>query len=207
MGLASLGAIAQYTDEHNQGEFFIGYSNGQVDTGFGGFTSVNTGIGDRSTFHGFNASGVYNFSRYVGLKFDGSGTYNNARFSFPVTTGGTTQTVSFDTKNSLYNLLAGVQIKENSVKKKFKPFIHGLVGVGHARINVSNLTCTSTPMINCAQIVDTSENGFSTVVGGGLDIRINDKFDFRAFQVDYNPIIFDESTAHNFRFGIGIVIK
>src|SRR6185295_9780622 len=91
---ASISAMAQYTADHNQAEFFIGYSNGQIDTGFAGFTSANTGLGYRSTFHGLNASGVYKFGSYVGLKGDLSGTYNNTRFAFPVTTGGTTQTVS-----------------------------------------------------------------------------------------------------------------
>ena len=205
--MASVGAMAQTSSDYNKTELFLGYSNGQVDTGFEGFTSQDTGVGNRTTFHGFNASGVYNFSRYVGVKGDVSGTYNNTRFSFPVTTGGTTQTVSFNTSNSLYNVLGGIQIKENSSDKKLKPFIHGLVGIGHGRVKVSDLNCISTPMINCAQIGDFTETGFAAAIGGGLDIRVNDKIDFRAFQLDYNPVIFDESTANNFRIGIGIVIK
>lgn len=203
--LSSVFAMAQ--DEYKKGEFFIGYSNGQVDTGLEGFTSANTGIGDRSTFHGFNTSGVYNFNRYVGLKGDLSGTYNSTRFSFPVTTGASTQTVSFDTKNALYNVLGGIQVKDNSVDTKFKPFVHALAGLGHGKINVRNVTCTTTANINCAQIVSESESGLAGAFGGGLDIRLSDRVDLRAFQVDYNPIKFDESTAHNFRFGIGIVIK
>src|SRR5436190_7093726 len=206
---ASISAMAQYSADHNQAEFFIGYSNGQVDTGFEGITSANTGVGDRSTFHGFNVSAVYNFGRYVGLKGDLSGTYNTTRFSFPVTTGTTTQTVSFDTNNSLYNFVGGVQIKDNSTEKTFKPFVHAMAGVGHGRTNVNNLTCTSTPLINCAQIINETATGFAAVLGGGLDIKVSDKIDIRAFQADYNPIVFDEGrgTTHNFRFGVGVVFK
>lgn len=203
--LSSVFAFAQ--DEYKKGEFFIGYSNGQVDTGIEGFTSADTGIPDRSTFHGFNAAGVYNFSRYVGLKGDVSGTYNNTRFSFPVTTGTTTQTVTFDTNNALYNVLGGIQVKDNLVDKKFKPFVHAMAGLGHGKVEVSNLTCTSTSMINCDQITGGSQNGFAMVFGGGLDIRLSDRIDLRAIQVDYNPIKFDENSTNNYRFGVGIVIK
>lgn len=204
--LSSVFAFAQ--SDYKKGEFFIGYSNGQVDTGIlEGFTSAQTGVPDRSTFHGFNAAGVYNFSHYVGLKGDVSGTYNNTRFSFPLTTGGTTQTVSFDTNSSLYNVVGGIQVKDNSVDKKFKPFVHAMGGVGHGKTSISNLTCTSTVNINCGQIVDSSENGLGMVFGGGLDIRLSDRIDLRAFQADYNPIVFDESHTNNFRFGVGIVFK
>jgi hypothetical protein len=208
LSLVTLAAVfVSAQDDYKKGEFFVGYSNGQVDTGFSGFTSVPTGIGDRTTFHGFNTSGVYNLGRYVGVKADVSGTYNTTRFSFPVTTGATTQTVSFDTSNALYNVLGGVQIKDNSTEKRFKPFVHALGGLGHARAKISNVTCTTTVMINCAQILEASENGFAAALGGGIDIRVNDRIDFRLVQIDYNPVILDESTSHNYRFGIGIVFK
>jgi hypothetical protein len=119
--------MAQTTDIQKN-EFYIGYSNGQVDNGPMPATQANTGIGDRSTFHGFEVAGVHNFGRYFGVKGDVSGTYNSTSFSFPVGA----QTVSFDTKNSLYNVLGGVQIKDNAVDKKFKPFVHALAGIGHA---------------------------------------------------------------------------
>lgn len=207
--LSSVFVAAQASDDYKKGEFFIGYSNGQVDNELDGFTQANLGIGERSTFHGVNASGVYNVSRYFGVKGDVSGTYNSTRFSFPVTTGGVTQTVSFDTKNSLYNVLGGVQVKDNSVEKTFKPFVHGLAGIGHGRIKISGVNCATTNLISCNQIVSESETGFAVAVGGGLDIRLSDRIDLRAFQADYNPIWFGEGTGmtNNFRFGIGIVIK
>lgn len=203
----ALAAAAQ--DDYKKGEFFIGYSNGQVDTGLDGFTQAETGVGNRTSFNGFNAAGVYNFNRYVGVKGDVSGTYNSTRFSFPVTAGGVTQTVTFNTQNSLYNVLGGIQIKDNSTTKTVKPFAHALGGLGMERIKVSNVNCVTTSTIICGQIADQTENGLAGAFGGGLDIRLSDRVDLRAVQLDYNPIMFGDGTgtSHNFRIGVGIVIK
>lgn len=200
-------AFGQNSTDYKKSEFYVGYSNGQVDTGVDSGSSVNSFFRDRANFHGFEVAGVANLSRYFGLKGDVSGTYNSTRFSFPVTTGATTQTVSFDTKNSLYNILGGIQVKDNTSEGRFKPFAHALAGLGHGRTSVSNVTCTTTTSINCADIADSSDNGFSMVFGGGLDIKVNDKIDIRAFQVDYNPIRFNGTFDNNLRLGVGIVIK
>ena len=57
-------ALAQSNDEYKKTEFFVGYSNGQLD-------------GSDISFHGLNASGVYNLTRYVGIKGDFSATHHN----------------------------------------------------------------------------------------------------------------------------------
>jgi hypothetical protein len=203
----ALGVFAFGQGDYKKGEFYIGYSNGQVDTGVDTGNSVNSVLRDRANFNGFEVAGVYNASRYIGIKGDISGTYNSNRFSFPVTTGTATQTVTVDTKNSLYNIVGGIQVKDNANQGRFKPFAHAMVGAGHGRTKVDNITCTTTTSINCGDFGEDSQTGFAGVFGGGLDIRVNDRVDFRAFQVDYNPIRFDGGTDHNIRFGIGIVIK
>src|SRR5688572_12916686 len=93
-------------DDFKPAEFFVGYSNGQVDTGLDSGSSVGDFFRDRANFHGFNVSGVYNVSRYFGIKGDVSGTYNNTRFSetFVDPATSTTYTASFKTTNSLYNV-------------------------------------------------------------------------------------------------------
>lgn len=205
MVTASTFAFAQ--TDYNKGEFFVGYSHGQVDSGVDSGDSVKSFFRDRIGFNGFETSGVYNVSRYIGIKGDVSGTYKSTVFTFPVTTGASTQTVTVDTKNSLYNFLGGVQIKDNANEGRFKPFAHALVGAGHGRTRVNSLTCTTTANINCTDIGSVNDTGLAGAFGGGLDVRINDRVDFRAFQVDYNPIKFENTTDHNVRFSIGIVIK
>ena len=204
--LMSLAVFAQ-TSDYKKAEVFVGYSNNQVDSGLSvdeNFDGIND---DRSSFHGFNVSGVYNFSRYLGVKGDISGTYNNKRFDFTVpTVPPSTGQVSFVTNNSLYNFLGGIQIKDNASDKRLKPFAHILAGVGHGRIKVKNVVCD--PDVDCSGIAGSvSETGLAGAFGGGLDVKLSDRVDLRAIQVDYNPIRFDGATTHNVRFGIGLVFK
>lgn len=199
--------VAAQPNDYKKGEFFVGYSGNNVDTGFD-----DEDLGDffdkRKTFHGFEVSGVYNFSRYVGLKGDFSAGYNKTRFDFnippiPPEPGGQ---IAFDTNSSVYNYLAGIQIKDNSSEKRVKPFAHILAGAGHARVKIKNLTCD--PSIDCTGISGTVlETGFAGAFGGGLDIKLSDRVDLRLIQIDYNPIRLDGTTTNNFRFGIGFVFR
>lgn len=204
--VSSVFAMAQ-TSEYKKAEFFVGYSNGQIDTGFDSGSTVSSFLDDRINFNGVNVSGVYNVSRYFGIKGDVSATYNKTRFSFPVTTGSTTQNVSFDMNSSLYNFLGGVQVKDNSSEKRFKPFAHALVGAAHARADVKNVVCTNTITVNCNDITlaDGGETGLAGAIGGGIDIKLTKKIDLRAIQVDYNPVRIDGVTSHNMRIGVGLV--
>lgn len=208
--IASVFSFAQTSSDYRKTEFFAGYSNQQVDTG----ANSNTGnaardfFNDRLSFNGFEVSGVYNVSRYVGLKGDFSGAYRKVNFGFTTGTGTTANTVTLRTNNSLYNALGGVQFKDNSSDTRVKPFAHVLAGIGHARTNVSNITCSSSTVTNCSSLADNySDTGLAGAFGGGLDIKLSDKIDFRAVQVDYNPIRLNGQTDHNVRFGIGFVIK
>lgn len=201
------------SDGYKKGEFFVGYSNGQVDTGLGDvdeeFPGVDIDVDERETFHGFNASGVYNVSRYFGVKGDVSGVYNSRNFAFevPVVVGSAggvgTGTVAFETDNSLYNFLGGVQIKDNSNSGTFKPFAHALAGAAHGRTKITNVSC---PIgVDCSLLVSGSETGFAGAFGGGIDIRLSNRFQIRAIQVDYNPIWFDGGRQDNIRLGVGVV--
>ena len=196
---------AQNSNEHKSGEFFIGYSNGQVDTGLGEIDDdLGLDLDDRESFHGFNVSGVYNMSRHFGLKGDVSAVYSNRGFSFSVpTTGGGTGSVGFETKSSLYNFLGGVQIKDNSKSGRLKPFVHAMVGAAHARIKLSGLGCSIG--VDCSVFEGGSESNLSGAFGGGLDIRLSNRVQLRLIQADYNPIWFDGGRQNNFRFGFGLV--
>lgn len=206
LALASVSAFAQFRD-YKKGEFFVGYSNNQVDTGVSPNDDFSDLVGERETFHGFETAGVYNFSRYVGVKGSISGTYNNKSYAFtvPIDPDGTGQ-VSFDTNNSLYNFLGGLQFKDNSSEARVKPFAHAMIGAGHGRVKVKNLICDTD--VDCAGFSGTtSETGFSAALGGGIDIKLGNRVDLRLIQVDYNPIRFDNATTHNVRFGFGFVFK
>ncbi len=195
-------------DDYKKGEFFVGYSNNQVDTGIEPGDIPGDPIEKRQGFNGFNVSGVYNVSRYVGLKADVSGAYRSDSFNFSAPNGsGGTSNVSFDANSSLYNVLGGVQFKDNSSDAKVKPFAHALVGAGIGRVKIKNVNCSTG--IDCSPFtaIDESETGLAGAFGGGLDVKLSNRVDLRVVQVDYNPIRFDGGTTNNFRIGIGLVFK
>jgi hypothetical protein len=199
----SLTAVVIAQDGYKKGEVFVGYSFGQVDVDFDANRTTHL-YENRAGHDGFNASGVFNVSRYFGIKGDVSGTYNNSRFSFQVPVGvlsNPIQTVAFDSKNSLYNILGGVQIKDNASKGRFKPFAHVLVGAGIRRNRIEPMTCIA--IIPCP--TSNNETALAGAFGGGLDVRVNDRFSVRVIQADYNPIKYDSGVSHNKRFSFGVV--
>lgn len=202
--LAASATFAQ--DDYKKGEFFVGYSNGQVDTGVDTGDSPVDFFRDRENFNGVNVAGVYNVSRWLGVKGDISATFNDTDISTSFTGNTGTNTISAETKNSLYNFLAGVQVKDNSNEGVIKPFAHGMVGAAHARTKFDNFACTGP---DCGLIIAPSESysdtGFGAVVGGGVDFRLNNRVQIRAIQVDYNPTRIGGDWQNNLRIGAGIV--
>ncbi|MFN0278446.1 MAG: outer membrane beta-barrel protein [Pyrinomonadaceae bacterium] len=204
--ISSVLASAQNSDDYKKGKFFIGYSHGLVDGSTYRFVDTQQGFGDTgpSKFHGFNAAGVYNVSRYVGLKADFSGTYNGGNINISVNP---TTSITGRADNSLYNVLGGVQFKDNSSDRRLKPFAHFLAGVGLARTKVE---AACAPTANCTGVIppaSSNETGFSGAFGAGFDLKLNDRFDLRLVQMDYNPVNLDSGMLHNVRIGVGIVIK
>ncbi|HKX83205.1 MAG TPA: outer membrane beta-barrel protein [Pyrinomonadaceae bacterium] len=195
-------ASGQASDDYKKFEVFAGYSNNLVESPFDEEDPLGDSSLSRSSFHGFNTSAVVNLNRYIGLKADVSGNYKNRNFNFSTPEGA----IRFDTDESLYNFLGGVQIKNNSVDKKFKPFVHALVGAGHLRVKVDNVSCPTG--LDCGFITGReSTTGFAGAFGGGIDIKVNDHIDFRLVQVDYNPVRIEGMTQQNVRFGIGLVFR
>lgn len=200
-------ARAQSSDDYKRFEFFGGFSHNRVDTGGAGDGLGLTNGAERTGFNGFNASVTGNVARRFGLKFDVSGHFKrqgDADFSICVdaTTGG----ICFSPRAeaALYNFLGGVQFKDNGTAARVKPFAHLLVGAAHAKVTFDNDPCVDALGFAC--LTDQSETGVAGAVGGGLDIRLSERFDLRAVQLDYNPTRLGGGTQHNFRVGVGIVI-
>jgi Outer membrane protein beta-barrel domain len=196
-------------DDYRRFEVYGGYSHNRADVGPvedfdpGDDLEFDDIFDEREGFNGFNASVVGNFSRYLGAKFDYS--YHQKSFS----AGADNTTIR------LHNILGGIQVKDNSTERTWKPFAHALAGVGRTSADLTELDNS---------LEDFEDTGFAAAIGGGLDVRVSPRIDIRLFQIDYNPMRFDFSdfgaigipgtptptgdqrrTLHNFRIGIGIV--
>lgn len=208
-------------DEYKKYEFFGGYSAMHVDN-LAGDTSnaaVNDVLGEKQTLRGFNLAVGYNFHKYVGAKFDYSFHTREDNFSRPLGSG------TIDT--TLQNFLGGIQIKNNSHDgPTFKPFGHALFGVAVQKVDVDS---PQLPQLFGISDWHTNETSFAMAFGGGLDIKLNHRFDIRAVQVDWNiikrgdqqtgivlvptpfqtvgtPFVIPGTRQDNLRLGVGIVI-
>ena len=81
--------------------------------------------------------------------------------------------------------MGGPQFKLKN-DSRIEPFLRVLAGGAHTKFEVSSRQTTSTGTITNS--FETSSTDFAMGVGGGLDIRLGDRFSIRAFQVDYTPV-------------------
>ena len=177
------------TDDYNKYDVGVLYSHNRQDIGV---EDPNQNfLDEREGFHGVEVFAKGNLSRYVGVK--GSYSFNRKSSNF---NGGTPAT-SFDADLDLHQFLGGVEFKDNAMETKVKPFAHVMAGGAHARAKVSGATVSFTE----------SDNGFAGVIGGGVDFKLGNRVDLRAFQFDYNPIRANGETSHNFRIGIGFIFR
>ena len=201
--VACASIAAAQSDDYKKFEFFGGYSHNRIDTGIGDDDpDLGDIIDEREGFHGFNTSITGNVSRHFGLKFDFSAHFKSRTIPF----GTIADAIDIDSR--VYNFLGGVQLKDNSSESTFKPFAHALVGAAHARnrVDVSNLVCIAIAPSPCPPNFTETETGLAGAFGGGIDIRASNRVDIRVIQLDYNPTRLFDSTQHNFRIGVGIVI-
>ncbi len=191
------GVFAQtQKDDYKRNEFFVGYINQQVNDF------------KRESLNGFEVSAVRNVHRYLGIKGDFSAAFrkrNQPEIIKPFVSD-PEKKITGDFDRSLFNILGGIQIKNNASKSRFKPFAHALIGVAIEQNSAKNVVCTG----NCDSFYSplnnftSNEVGLSRVFGGGLDVKVNEKIAFRAFQLDYNPV-YKEGHLKNTRIGVGLV--
>ncbi len=199
--IVACASIAAAQSDYKKFEFFGGFSHNRVDTGIGDDDpSLGDIIDEREGFNGFEVSATGNLSRYFGLKADFSAHFKNQ--NFPIENTGT----GVEINSRLFNFLGGVQLKDNSTDKTFKPFAHALVGAARTsnEIKFNQVGCIAIVPNPCVNTTVT-ETGFAGAFGGGLDIRASDRVDVRVIQFDYNPTRLFDSTQHNFRISVGIV--
>lgn len=182
--LACAASLSFAQNDYNKVDVYAGFSHARVD--FGDF--------DYEGFNGVEGAVTGNISRYVGLKGDYA--FHRKSFEFAP---------NVDVDARTHTLVGGVQFKDNSKETKLKPFAHFMAGFTHAKAEVDPVGCIAVIGQPCP--FSQSDSGFAGVIGGGLDIRLSPRVDFRPIQFDYNPTRLGGETQHNFRVGIGVVFR
>ena len=219
--LLAISTAASAQDEYKKYEFFAGYSALYFDNLAGDTSSpgINDVLGEKQNLRGFNLAAGVNFHKYVGAKFDYSLHLREDNFTRTLGNGTVDTTVQ--------NFLGGIQIKNNMEDgPRLKPFAHALFGVANQKIDVDSPQLPALFGINDFSVNETS---FAMAFGGGLDIKLNNRFDLRVVQVDWNiikrgdqqlgtvlvptpfqtvgqPFLLPGNRQDNLRLGIGIVI-
>jgi len=218
--ICTTATLAQNSD-YKKWEFFGGYSALHFDN-LGGDTdnaAVNDVLGEKQTLRGFELAVTRNFHKYVGAKFDYSLHLREDNFTRPLASGTVDTTVQ--------NFLGGIQIKNNLEDgPRFKPFGHALFGVANQKVDVDS---TDLPALFGITDFHVNETSFAMAFGGGLDIKLNNRIDIRAAQVDWNiikrgdqqtgivlaptpfqvvgtPFVIPGTRQDNLRLSVGIVI-
>jgi opacity protein-like surface antigen len=144
---------------------------------FGGYSYAG------GNFHGWNASVTGNLNRWFGVTADFSG-YN-----------GVSREPNFEEKQSVQTYMFGPKFSVR--RKRVTTFAYALFG--GARIN-SRATVFG-------QRFFASDTGSSLALGGGLDVRLNDRIAIRAFQIDYlRTNLFGEANNRG-RLSFGVVFR
>jgi opacity protein-like surface antigen len=184
-----------------------------------GNSAIDDILGDKQTLRGFNLEFGRNFHKYFGAKFDYSFHTREDNFNRPAGSGNVDSTIQ--------NILGGIQIKNNMEDgPRFKPFGHALFGVAVEKVDIDS---PNLPALFGINDFHTNETSFAMAFGGGVDIKLNHRFDIRAVQIDWNiinrgdqqtgivlaptpfqtvgsPFVIPGTRQDNLRIGAGIVI-
>jgi opacity protein-like surface antigen len=144
---------------------------------FGGYSWAG------GNFHGWNTSVTGNINQWFGVTADFSGQY------------GSEQDGTVRINKDAHSFLFGPRLSRRG--KRFVPFGYAIFGV--TRFHES--------AVILGQRLSRSDTGFSSAIGGGLDLKVSDRFTIRTFQLDYfRPNFFGE--AHNRgRLAFGVVVN
>lgn len=170
-----------FAQSDKKGEFFVGYSNLQAegipDPNNPGNAFDNDFFDRRKGLHGVNLSGTGYFFSRLGITGDFSFHRNE---DLTDTTNGRD---SLDTRQIYF--MAGPQIKFRN-SSRIEPFFRALAGGAYTRFEASTQQTTATGTISNS--FETNSTDFAAAIGGGLDVRLSDRFSIRAFQIDYAPV-------------------
>jgi opacity protein-like surface antigen len=174
-------AFAQTTAQPGT-EVFVGYSNLQAEGVPSQELNQNNSFddkvfGERTGLHGVNAEVTHYFTERFGITGDFSLNQRSRNVTFTNGSG------NVDTR--VINVMGGPQVRFTN-ESRVTPFVRALFGVANTRFEAQeNATVTGGTVSNS---FTTNATDFAMALGGGLDVRLNNRVGLRVLQVDYNPV-------------------
>jgi opacity protein-like surface antigen len=197
MAFALLVAGAAFGQDHPRWEVPIDYTYAR---------GYPANVAKPFSLNGGGGGIVFNFNKYVGIAMDLQGyasttaTFTNVLVVTPHSTGLT----SFTASGNLLTYMAGPQVR--LPHHAFQPFGEILFGGAHSSLYATAFTASGSVGIA------PGNNAFAMAVGAGFDIRVNNSFKIRPFQMDYlltrfgNPLLgVGTHPQNNFRYVGGVV--
>ncbi len=149
---------------------------------YGGYSALFT---EDITLHGFQASVAGNLNNWFGLVAEFGGAYDTD-----------TQGSGLKVKSTVYTYLFGPRFSRRG-GGRVTPFAHALFGGVRGRGEIEGLGMNR---------VETA-NGFGMALGGGVDVKLSERFALRVIQADYLLTRVDGETTNNARVSAGVVIR
>ena len=219
-------ASAQTTTDELGPVVFVGYSNLQAEGVPSHEQNTNNSFddrvfGNRAGLHGVNAA----VTGYVTPRFGITGdfSFNQRSRNFGDTGSTTVGNVSGDVDTRVFQFMGGPQVRFPN-QTRVTPFARVLFGVANTRFEVEQNTRLATG--TSTRSFNTSSTDFAMAVGGGLDVRLNERVGLRLLQVDYNPVFLRDRSINvlgatgalntqtlegqrqdNIRLGFGVTFK
>jgi opacity protein-like surface antigen len=199
-------------------EVFVGYSNLQSE----GITVTDSDdpfdndsfIEDRTGLNGINAS----ITGYITPRFGLTGEFSFYQKGDDVRSGN----IESEINVRRFNFMGGPTVKFRN-ESRAEPFVHALFGAANTRFEAEERTTIGSTTTTDRFEADSTD--FTMALGGGLDVRVNNRIAIRAIQIDYNPVFFRDRTldiltptgtiradvegqrADNIRFSFGVVFR
>jgi len=164
--------------------------------------------------HSLNGGGgriLFNIGQFFGIAGDFQG-YNSNTTTFNIPPNGTFPSgANGSVSGNLFTYLFGPVVKVHAAPH-VNPFFDVLPGAAHSNVygNAYKTLCQPTAS-GCTVHTTPNGNGFALSAGGGLDIPINQRIDFRVGEFDYLYTrftnIFNNAGQNNFRYLTGLNVK
>jgi opacity protein-like surface antigen len=134
--------------------------------------------------NGFDASIVGNVNSWLGFGADVSGQYSRLNEN------------GIREKINSNSFLFGPRFSLRK-NRKVTPFVQAMFGISRIHTQTNEF----------GPLVSFSDTSFGMALGGGLDVRLSDRFAIRAIQIDYVRSQFFNQTQNKGRIAVGIVMR